>query len=73
MPAAGLTTKTPTASTTTVTLSNTITGSGGVGATGNSGRGKSLGRLETAIAGLKRKQLHTDNNGGDTPLIRKVS
>jgi hypothetical protein len=29
-------------------------------------------RLENTVAGLKRKKLHADNAGGDTPLLRKV-
>ena len=30
------------------------------------------GRLESTVAGLKRKKLHADNTGGDSPLLRKV-
>ena len=73
MSAVGLTTKTPTINVTTVTQSDNSTSTSGNGTTVNSGGGKGYsGKLETAIAGLKRKQLY-DNNGGDTPLVRKVS
>ena len=40
---------------------------------GSGGSSTKAGRLESTVAGLKRKKLHSDNAGGDTPLLRKVS
>ena len=67
MPAVESTAKTPT-SATVVTSSNTGTNAPG----STSGASKRSGKPETAVAGLKRKKLHSDNAGGDAPLLRKV-
>ena len=39
---------------------------------GFGGSSTKSGRLESTVAGLKRKKLHADNAGGDSPLLRKV-
>ena len=39
---------------------------------GSGGSSTKSGRLESTVAGLKRKKLHAENGGGDSPLLRKV-
>ena len=47
-------------------------GSTDVASSKDGGGGKVSGRLESTVAGLKRKKLHADSAGGDRYLLRKV-
>ena len=66
------TTKAPATTKAPGTGTTKASGSADVASSKDGGGGKVSGRLESTVAGLKRKKLHTDSAGGDRYLLRKV-